>query len=411
MGRFVALASVARVLCPIVGIALFAILWGSGAGCNGESSTPSPVETKPAAGLATQAIPAATRVELAGPGGELFLKHCAACHGSEGNRIPAARLDSKRFLDALGQTGFTTAVAEGKGIMPPFAAARGGPLEQEDILTIQGSLLAASALLPEPSPTVSSAATPAKAKTQAALAGFVERGRELYDTNCTRCHAEPWDIAGNATPVKVKEMGPDLTFQEASLVFEYLKSLATAQATPSTAKATATAGVALSAIEKGEPPMDVPHRTAGREYACLECHGPGRVSPFPINHGGRTNDMCLLCHMTGPLPSPVTHEVKGREDQCQVCHSIGGIFAVPSNHIGRGNETCTLCHEGVVIPPQSEVARTIPPITHLVPSRASLCRECHRQGGLGDPVPSNHSGLTDKTCMMCHIAVTAGRSR
>ena len=40
----------------------------------------------------------------------------------------------------------------------------------------------------------------------------------------------------------------------------------------------------------------IPHPVEGRENQCLACHYTGSVEPFPVDHEGRTNDSCVMCH-------------------------------------------------------------------------------------------------------------------
>lgn len=42
----------------------------------------------------------------------------------------------------------------------------------------------------------------------------------------------------------------------------------------------------------------IPHELEGRDN-CLACHDTGRLVPFPDDHIGRTNDICLSCHQPG----------------------------------------------------------------------------------------------------------------
>ena len=40
---------------------------------------------------------------------------------------------------------------------------------------------------------------------------------------------------------------------------------------------------------------EVPHPAEGFED-CLACHDADQIAPFPEDHAGRTNDICLGCH-------------------------------------------------------------------------------------------------------------------
>ncbi|MBI4319022.1 MAG: c-type cytochrome [Chloroflexi bacterium] len=66
-------------------------------------------------------------------GKDLYAKNCAACHGDKGERVGTANLSSKDFIISRGDAGLATATAEGKGGMPGFGKAKGGPLTDEQI--------------------------------------------------------------------------------------------------------------------------------------------------------------------------------------------------------------------------------------------------------------------------------------
>ena len=44
---------------------------------------------------------------------------------------------------------------------------------------------------------------------------------------------------------------------------------------------------------------EIPHDITGQENQCLTCHYTGSVKPFPSNHEGYSNEMCLSCHQPG----------------------------------------------------------------------------------------------------------------
>ncbi len=66
-------------------------------------------------------------------GKELYTKNCAGCHGDKGDRVPSANLGSKEYTSSRGETGLAKATAEGKGGMPGFGKAKGGPLTDEQV--------------------------------------------------------------------------------------------------------------------------------------------------------------------------------------------------------------------------------------------------------------------------------------
>jgi mono/diheme cytochrome c family protein len=87
----------------------------------------------PAAG---DSAPAATE-----QGKALFAQQCASCHGPDGAGLPMANLKSRQFLEGRGAEGLARATAEGKGGMPAYGIAGGGPLSDEQVKAIVQYLL------------------------------------------------------------------------------------------------------------------------------------------------------------------------------------------------------------------------------------------------------------------------------
>jgi hypothetical protein len=163
----------------------------------------------------------------------------------------------------------------------------------------------------------------------------------------------------------------------------------------------------------------VPHPTEGRED-CLACHGPGGLKPFPEDHTGRTNEMCLACHQVaeGVAPPPVPHPTEGRED-CLACHGPGQVKPFPADHAGRSSETCLVCHalsaEGPPPTPQPEPTATLPPSVAVVPTpihepvmfEENTCITCHRNlGGKHAEITENWAESVHAErgvgCVSCH---------
>ncbi|MBI2861021.1 MAG: NapC/NirT family cytochrome c [Chloroflexi bacterium] len=97
----------------------------------------------------------------------------------------------------------------------------------------------------------------------------------------------------------------------------------------------------------------VPHIVAGLAD-CLQCHNQSSPMPLPADHAGRTSDLCLLCHEPAPVAPPppppppppapaMPHPVAGQEN-CLLCHGSSGPIPFPSDHNGRGNDLCLFCH-------------------------------------------------------------------
>jgi predicted CXXCH cytochrome family protein len=164
----------------------------------------------------------------------------------------------------------------------------------------------------------------------------------------------------------------------------------------------------------------VPHPTEGHED-CLSCHGPGELKPFPEDHAGRTNDMCLACHQVNiPEPIPVIpHSLEGRAD-CLSCHGPGQVKPFPANHQGRTSEMCLACHQpgGAEAPtplPTPEPTVTLPPSVEALPTpiqepvmfEQNTCVACH--SGLGGNFSQITTDWSDSVhaergvgCVSCH---------
>jgi predicted CXXCH cytochrome family protein len=157
------------------------------------------------------------------------------------------------------------------------------------------------------------------------------------------------------------------------------------------------------------PAPQIPHSITGLN-GCLSCHDAAAVKPYPANHVGRTNELCLYCHnqtkLITPPPNPPTpaiqipHSVNGLSD-CYSCHGPGSKQPYPANHVGRVNAQCTICHSPPVLtapppatPPQAK------PIPHGV-SGLENCLLCHGPGSVR-PYPANHVGRTNGLCGVCH---------
>src|SRR5262245_54634247 len=88
--------------------------------------------------------------ERAGPGHTVFQTQCASCHGEQGSRIPAALLNSRQVLDRKSDEELAQAITLGKGAMPAFGAARGGPLREDEVAAVVDYLrLLAGSTAPE----------------------------------------------------------------------------------------------------------------------------------------------------------------------------------------------------------------------------------------------------------------------
>jgi nitrate/TMAO reductase-like tetraheme cytochrome c subunit len=212
------------------------------------------------------------------------------------------------------------------------------------------------------------------------------------------------------------------------------------------------------------PIPQIPHPIGGNPD-CQICHGlQSKVRPYPSDHAGRTNDVCLACHKpavpaAAPTPAPVPlgaatpspaggppvipHDTAGRT-QCLGCHGSGaaGVPQIPQFHKDAGfkNENCLTCHKTgrvsqptvaptavtkpTVAPTVAAPAATVPAIvapaakpavapTTAAPSASgppnipadhtgrTVCLVCHASGA-GPKLPADHEGRTDQMCQACH---------
>ncbi len=121
----------------------------------GQTPAPAAIATKSApqaaatAPTATATKPPATQApavdtQALSEGKTLFAKTCSPCHGPGGDMIPVAKLNSKSFLQGYGAAALASTTAGGKGGMPAFGAAKGGPLSDQQIKAIVEYLFSAA---------------------------------------------------------------------------------------------------------------------------------------------------------------------------------------------------------------------------------------------------------------------------
>jgi nitrate/TMAO reductase-like tetraheme cytochrome c subunit len=186
------------------------------------------------------------------------------------------------------------------------------------------------------------------------------------------------------------------------------------------------------------PPSQIPHPIGGSPD-CQICHGlNSNVRPMPDDHEGRTNDVCLACHVpTIPpegaaaeagTPPGIPHDLAGRTE-CLGCHASGAASfpQVPQSHKDQNftNGQCTSCHQptqaGEQAPPtptqpeavETPTATPQPAIPNIPPDHAtSACGACHETGALGAPrFPENHAEYLDANCTDCHQRTEADQEQ
>ncbi|MBI4499340.1 MAG: c-type cytochrome [Chloroflexi bacterium] len=109
---------------------------------------------------------------LADAGRETFQANCTRCHGEKADRIPAAPLNAKGFLDSRTDAELVRVITEGKGLMPAWAKGRGGSLADDQIRAVVAYL---------------------RYNVDVSVAQRARQGRELYVGNCLACHGERGD--------------------------------------------------------------------------------------------------------------------------------------------------------------------------------------------------------------------------
>ncbi len=163
---------------------------------------------------------------------------------------------------------------------------------------------------------------------------------------------------------------------------------------------------------------EVPHPEEGMED-CLACHDAGQDYPFPADHAGRDNSVCLACHKVAasePIPA-VPHATEGRED-CVLCHGTAGVKPFPPDHEGRESETCLGCHQvGGDEAPAAEVepTPTLPPSIEVLPTpihepelfEENSCISCHTElGGEHEQITADWAESVHAQqgvgCVSCH---------
>ncbi len=98
----------------------------------------------------------------------------------------------------------------------------------------------------------------------------------------------------------------------------------------------------------------IPHPTAGLGD-CLACHGPSGPIPFSSTHAWSTSATCTACHQVSPaveslttskLPAApgVNHSIAGL-GSCVACHNPSGPGPFPPDHNGRPDGLCLICHQ------------------------------------------------------------------
>lgn len=246
---------------------------------------------------------------------------------------------------------------------------------------------------------------------------WIYEHRTAFDTSCQACHD-----TNNAGGTDNSSFCSNSACHGTNWKFVGLNAPALTKALKPTSTVTSTAASTT-------PPV-IPHPIGGNPD-CQRCHGlTSTVRPFPADHAGRTNDVCLACHKPTVLPTPVPnpqasnaggpptipHDLAGRS-QCLGCHSntTSGAPQIPQFHKDYGftNNNCLTCHKSSVVVPTATAAGAPtatpastaggPPNIPADHAGRTGCLQCHVQGLLGAPkYPADHAGRTEDMCKLCH---------
>jgi predicted CXXCH cytochrome family protein len=85
-------------------------------------------------------------------------------------------------------------------------------------------------------------------------------------------------------------------------------------------------------------PYPPDHEGRSKE-TCSVCHQPGSA---PVPGAGETPVLTQLPPVGADAPA-IPHDVEERVD-CQECHALGSVKPYPPDHVGRGNQMCMVCH-------------------------------------------------------------------
>ncbi len=210
---------------------------------------------------------------------------CLLCHGST---LPTSH---------AGRTSATcTLCHQAAPAAAPTATPRPTAVPTPAPTTVPGQPTSTPAPTAVPSPTATPVTAGAPPKVPHTLEGRSE---------CLLCHGTiaklPQNHAGrtNQTCALCHQAGASPAATPTPLPTNTPTATPATGSTPAAATATATptatprpAPTPTSAVQQGTP--SISHTLEGRSN-CTMCHN-GTIAPFPANHAGRTNEMCLLCH-------------------------------------------------------------------------------------------------------------------
>ncbi len=200
--------------------------------------------------------------------------------------------------------------------------------------------------------------------------------------------------------------------------------------------------------------MEKPGLKAAYHQRCADCHKEAFSGPMTCTNCHSENPEAANLKKDSPsavTPPEIAHPLLDQYANCFACHATGGPLPLPGNHsVYRANVECLGCHKasapnptastiptvqkGEVVQPaaqpapqaatQSAPAVAAPPaptpaaqavsapaaatggpnkLSHPVAGREG-CTMCHQVGAGMKPMPADHNGRTDPTCLGCHKA-------
>lgn len=212
--------------------------------------------------------------------------------------------------------------------------------------------------------------------------------------------------------------------------------------------------------------MDRPGLKAAYHQRCTDCHKEAFAGPMTCTNCHSENPEAASLRKDSPsavTPPEISHPLLDRYSNCFACHVQEGPLPLPGNHSSyRANVECLGCHKAsagnpmastvptvqkkeVVQPPAQpapqpsaqQAAQPAPqPAAQSAPTAAALpapapaaqptsapaattggpgklshpvagrerCAMCHQVNGGMKPMPADHNGRTDPTCLACHKA-------
>lgn len=88
-----------------------------------------------------------------------------------------------------------------------------------------------------------------------------------------------------------------------------------------------------------------PPSHAGRPVTtCQSCHRPGEAEVQPTPAPGAEATPQATAAPPAAAASAIPHSIEGQENQCLACHYTSSIEPFPPNHEGFTNQMCLGCH-------------------------------------------------------------------